>query len=371
MVEALVKEVVAVLKRFVWFKREEEYLALALWVLHTWVFEAANATPYIWIYAPLPKCGKTRTLETVRLLVRNPRMFNDPTPSVLFRMLDQGFATMLLDEVDRIFKFRGDDAGVQSSLRSILNSGYRPGDPVYRSAPHGRDWVPEEHKVFCPKALDGLRDALPDTLRSRCIPIPMHRRPKDVELERLIQYKVEREVEPLRERLQSWAETTLPALQGVEPELPGELDDRQQEIWEPMFAIADLDGGGLGLLARRAAMTLHYEEPEEEPAEIMLLRHIRDAFDQEQAPRLSTVQIVKFLLTRGDDSPWHVALGVSWDTFNRLPEEERKGRMRSIGMTISRLLKPYKIKADRLQIGPKVQAGYERAWFEEAWRSYL
>jgi hypothetical protein len=38
---------------------DEADVALALWVLHTWIFECFDVTPYLAITSPTPRCGKT------------------------------------------------------------------------------------------------------------------------------------------------------------------------------------------------------------------------------------------------------------------------------------------------------------------------
>jgi hypothetical protein len=225
--------------------------------------------------------------------------------------------------------------------------------------------------VFCPKAFDGIRDTLPDTLKSRSIPIPMHRHPQDVTLERFLQRKVNEELAPLRERLSSWAEVAVPHLANAEPFLPPELGDRHAECWEPLFAIADLASPEFASRARATAVELHRKPVEDEKTDVLFLRHLRDAFDKRQVDRLSTVQVVEELLAReDDDAPWAGWWG-NREAFDWLNKEQRTGKMRSIGKHIANLLKPYGIKAKPMELDGKTQVGFQRAWFEQVWRSYL
>src|SRR5207253_6950693 len=46
--------------------------------------------------------------------------------------------------------------------------------------------------------------------------------------------------EPLRQRAEAWAAAALKTLRQSRPALPHELDDRAQDGWEPLLAIADL-----------------------------------------------------------------------------------------------------------------------------------
>jgi hypothetical protein len=366
---SLVDDVTKVFKRYVWLRKEEEYLVLALWVLHTWAFDAATTTPYIWVYAPEVECGKTRCLEVAQYLARNAELIVDPTASVLFRTLVDGAPyTMLIDEVDRIFK-PGDEEG-KSALKAILNAGYRRGVVVKRSVREGSDWTTQSFPVFCPKAFDGIRDTLPDTLKSRSVPIPMHRHPRDLKLDRFLQRKVVEETKPLRERLEAWGEQAVPALMDAEPLLPAELGDRHAECWEPLFAIADLAGREFGQRVRKAAVELHRKQVEEESVEIVLLRHFRDAFNTRKTDRLSTLQVIELLLTRSDEAPWASWWG-TWPQFLDLGEDRRKNKAKSIGQQLARMLKPYGITPEPLQIDGRTQRGFDRGWFEQVWRSYL
>jgi hypothetical protein len=150
-----------------------------------------------------------------------------------------------------------------------------------------------------------------------------------------------------------------------------QLGDRHAERWEPLLAIADLGGQEFGAKARRAAVELHRKPVTEESVELMLLRHLRDAFEKRHVDRMTTVQVIEMLLTREDeDAPWTAWWG-SWQQFTLMEDARRRNKTKSIGQTFARLLKPYGIESKRLQIDGRVQVGFDRAWFEQVWRSYL
>src|ERR1700757_4176952 len=48
-------------------------LPLALWALMTHTFDSFDAVPYLVISSPAPRCGKTRLLECLELVVSTPR----------------------------------------------------------------------------------------------------------------------------------------------------------------------------------------------------------------------------------------------------------------------------------------------------------
>lgn len=366
----LIDDTIKVFKRYVWLRREYEYLACGLWVPHTHAIEAANSTPYIWIFAPGESCGKTQASEVLECVANDAHLIVDPSASSLFRSLEaEQLSTMVIDEVDEIFKPGKEDG--QNALRSILNAGYRRGNYVLRSIRQGDNWVAKSFPTFCPKVLNGVGEVLPRTTRSRAIPVLMYLRPPDVSLERFIKPRVYAELAPLRDRWKVWAEAAVPVLKEADPFLPDGLGDRQAEVWTPLFAIADLAGPEFGQRARKAAVELHRKVAEAETVDKLFLRHVHDAFDKRQADRLASVQVYKELVTREDDdgAPWTIWWR-TWESFEYLSDSQKRGRMISIGRGFARLLKNYGIKADRIDIDGKTHMGFKREWFEDAWRSY-
>ena len=58
--------------RFMVLPSESVAVAIALFILHTWAIDAAEATPYIAIVSPEKQTAKTRLLEVLALVVRAP-----------------------------------------------------------------------------------------------------------------------------------------------------------------------------------------------------------------------------------------------------------------------------------------------------------
>src|SRR5262249_51337398 len=68
----LLAEVRDTLRRYVSFQLMEQPTAIALWVLHTWAFDAAYFTPYLHVFSAETSSGKSRLLEVLALLVNKP-----------------------------------------------------------------------------------------------------------------------------------------------------------------------------------------------------------------------------------------------------------------------------------------------------------
>src|SRR5208337_5069038 len=50
----------------------EERMAVALWVLHTWIFDQYSITPRLAVLSPVRECGKTTLVALIKLLVAEP-----------------------------------------------------------------------------------------------------------------------------------------------------------------------------------------------------------------------------------------------------------------------------------------------------------
>ena len=115
-----------------------------LWTLHPHVFGAAEATPYLLVTAPTPEAGKSRILDVAQHLVARPEVVVDPSAASLFRIIDHYRPTLLIDQIDQLYKSR--------PLRAVLNAGHRQhGGHVTRVETVEGARVPVRYNVFAPK----------------------------------------------------------------------------------------------------------------------------------------------------------------------------------------------------------------------------
>src|SRR5215204_2550337 len=149
--------------------------AVTLWVAHTHPIEAFSCTPYLAITSGEKRSGKTRLLEVLELVVREPLQTANISDAALFRVVGhpEKSPTLLLDEVDAIFKSRE-----REELRGLLNAGYRRGAVVHRMGGANNRTL-ETFPVFGPKAFAGIGNCLPDTISDRAIPIRLQRRVRE------------------------------------------------------------------------------------------------------------------------------------------------------------------------------------------------
>ena len=93
-------------------------------------------------------------------------------------------------------------------------------------------------------------------------------------------------------------------LPGIEwPTLPGGIEDRNADIWEPLIAIADAAGGIWPARSREAAVALVTATAEEEPPlGVRLLRDLRTIFGD--ASQLSSKEVLSRLHCL-EEAPWN------------------------------------------------------------------
>jgi hypothetical protein len=342
-------EAVSFLRRYVVLSPEQAD-AIALWVVHTHAFEAAEATPYLAVTSAEKESGKTRLLETLELLVAKPWLTGRATPAVLTRKIDAEEPTLLLDESDAAF---GGEKEYAEVLRGILNTGYRRGGKTSVAVPTGRDFSYRDLSTFSPKTIAGI-GKLPDTVQSRSIPIRLKRKASEERVERFRRRQVEAVAAPVRERVERFASTELEALQQAEPGLPDELGDRAADVWEPLLAIADRAGGEWPQRARQAALSLSTKQASEDDSlGVRMLGDVRSVFLQRNEERIFTAELLDEL-AQIDDAPWGDWYG------KRIPPRK-----------MADLLRPFGIRPKTIRIGETTKSGYERGWFADAWGRYL
>ena len=342
---------VAHLTRFVHFARAEHADAVALWVAHTHAgLDRLGQSPILALTSAVKQSGKTRVLDVVEFLVRAPWRITRPSESVLFRKIDADHPTVLLDEIDAIF---GDKTGNTEGIRSLFNSGNRRGTKVPRNVAQGKTFALVEFDVFCPKATAGI-GGLPDTILDRAIVIPMQRRARGEHAEKLRERAARALGTPLRDALADHV-SRLEDLTVADAALPAELDDRAQDGWEPLIAIADAAGGDWPARARRAAVTIfgNRSAADDNPG-LRLLADCREVFEGTAEDFLPTAELRAALIAL-DQSAWADIRG-------------REVTPHYLG----KLLRAFGIESKRNRpsgVGNPVH-GYFRASFRDAWERY-
>ena len=182
---------------------EEADVALALWVLHTWVFECFDITPYLAITSPTPRCGKTVLMTMLYWLCCRAKKTDSMSKAVIYRSVDADRPTLVLDEVNWICSLDDERAG-------IVNGGFERNGYVETCEGEGAAIKPKRWSTYCPKAL-GMIGRLTSTLTDRSIAITMRRKTSGEIVERLRRRDNDEHAE-LRQKCRRWADDNVEAL---------------------------------------------------------------------------------------------------------------------------------------------------------------
>lgn len=340
---SLLDEIANVLCRFVVMSLDE-IKAVALWILHTYAVEATSICPILIIKSAEKRCGKTLLLELLLNLVFRPLPASNITAASLFRAIEKYKPTLLLDEADT-FLHNNDE------LKGIINSGYRSSSSyVVRTV--GDDYEPKVFNTFGPKAIAQI-DKPQETIMDRGIIIEMRRKKPDEQSERLRSDRIFENLKHLRQKAMRWAKDNLAGLTEWEPKVPPTLNDRAQDSWRPLLAIAELAGKRWAEYGQESAIKLSGENSEASKR-ALLLSDIKAIFEKAQAKRIASAEICARL---GDieEHPW---------------PEWRNGQPITVRQ-LARLLEPLGIRPKQLRMGESNIRGYESDDFTDVFSRYL
>lgn len=269
---ALLDALVALLPHYVVLP-EHAAEAIALWLVHTYMLEAADYSPYLLITSPVRECGKTTLLEILEHLAYRAKRTGGITAAALYRTIATQSPTMLLDELDT--RLRGDGG---EALRGVLNEGFQRGGKIIICV--GDDYTATEFNVFCPKVLAGIGRVW-DTVTSRSMPIRLERAAKGEirKLRKIRGDRIDGVCAPYRRQLARWADDHLAEVRELDASAPEELGARQADVWRPLFAIAEAVGGEWPERAKKAAIAVHGIAEEEGDWGLLLLQDVRDLFE--------------------------------------------------------------------------------------------
>lgn len=341
---ALLQELVATFGRFLALPPRTAD-ALALWTMHAHCHQAADVSPIQALTSPEKRCGKTRTLTLLGRLVPKPLPTANITAAALFRSIEKWRPTLLIDEGDSFLRDNED-------LRGVLNSGHTQAT-AYVIRTVGEDHEPRRFGTWAPKAI-ALIGSLPATLADRSIDIRMQRKRPGDRVERFRDRRHGPALDVLCRKAARWAADHLAVLADADPDLPEALNDRAQDNWRALIAIADEAGQEWPGLARAAALALSGTEAVEDHSRgTMLLADIHAVFVDRGVERLSSTELARALGAM-EHRPW-----ADW-----------KGKAITQA-ALARLLKPFGIEPKGVRIGEATPKGYDRAWFSDAWARYL
>jgi hypothetical protein len=242
----LYEDICSYIKRFIYFPEESYLHYVALWVMGTYLYMVFRYYPYVWLNAEKGS-GKTLLMEVISAIAFNGELITSPTEAVIFRDVSYNQVTMFIDEVEQLSKR---DKDVYRSIISLLNNGSNKSGCVKRVEGNVKgNFAVRRYLAYSPKMFAGINE-IDDVLRDRTIKIPLLRKKESELVER---YKETEEIKRLQRNIRDglyifslkYAQeiadiysTKSELIQGM-----SHLDNRELDIWEPIFLLANiLDG---------------------------------------------------------------------------------------------------------------------------------
>jgi hypothetical protein len=325
-------------------------VVLALWPLHTWVFDCFDITPYLVITSPTRRCGKSLVLTILQWLCCRAKKNDSMSKAAIYRSVENERPTLVLDETSWVVDQKDDRQG-------ILCGGFERLGHVEVCEGESANITVRRYSTYCPKAF-GIIGKLTATLMDRSIEIAMQRKTRLDKVERLGR-RDNADYARLRQQCLRWANDNREALAAITPNAPEGLNDRALDIWEPLLAIAERVGGHWPKLATEAAIALSGGDPNTEEKSVELLGHIKAEFGKIEFPAMTTKMLLDALCS-DKERPW-----ATWNK-NEKPITDRQ---------VARLLSEFQIVSETVHPNEtgelKDAKGYKRAHFGDAFDRYL
>jgi putative DNA primase/helicase len=322
----------------------DQAIAVALWIMLTWVHEdAAVHSPLLLATSAEANSGKSTLLGLLGFLVRRALLSVAISGPALFRSIEKWCPTFVIDEADTVLVNNED-------LKEVINSGWTRGQNVIRCDPETND--PRPYSTFCPKAIGMKGRKLPDTTLSRAIIIELQRKLPD-ETVADFDHLDDKGLARLRRQLDRWAADNAAALSKATPEIPPGFFNRTRANWKLLLAIAESAGGESKRCAWQAAGAIEKVKATFEASlGTQLLTDIRPLC-KPGVPHLFSRSIIEHLTT-DRDKPW-------FEYWHGKPITQRQ---------LATLLGNFSIISETVRIGTETAKGYRCASLEDAFERY-
>ena len=160
------KKVYSIWKKYMDFPNELDYVYQTLWSIATYFFNLFNTFPYNY-FGGITGAGKTKSQDVEQHMAFNAIHSNNMSPATIFRLIQNGRCTLLLDETEAL-STKGKVSERTYEIRTLLLSGYKKGAVAYRCDKNKKDrMVPTPYETYSPKSLANIR-GLEDVIGNRC-----------------------------------------------------------------------------------------------------------------------------------------------------------------------------------------------------------
>jgi hypothetical protein len=327
----LLSGIITVIRRHI-ILSEAKALAVALWIMLTYLQDQTDIFPLLIIRSPMKGCGKTNLLIVVSELCSRPLLMACPSDASLYRLIDQHKVALVIDEAAEWLKDN------QMARQIVLSAYHRKTAKVSRCHPVTLE--PQIFSSYGPKAFAGI-EKLADTLVDRSITILLNKRNRHKEpIDKM------RDADPalwieLCQKLVRWSNDNAGAFRTARPDIPEVLEDRPTDNWAGQIAIGDLCAGEWPERVRTAALLLAGNNDDAQTYQVLILTELRRRYEKAAADldgqKFLPTDHLLTVLNQGPCSDWKDPLS-----------EHRLGK----------ILKEFEVQSTRRHTGAEFKRGY-------------
>jgi hypothetical protein len=384
-VSDLLNDIEGVIQRHV-ILNEHAAAALAVWVLHTYVFEMRDTVAYVAIESPEKRCGKTTLLSVLAAMACKPLIASNITVGALFRSVHTCSPTLFIDEADTFMAGNG-------TMRGIINSGNTRRTAYVLRLSHAKqhhsakepsphpDPIPshpmgaereqqanayllnhsntirqspveytntglKKYSCWCPKVI-AMIGQVPDTIADRSIVVKMARKLTTETCAPLS----ELQTDDIKAKCMRFGLDMAQHIAEAGKIRGGGLNDRAADTFDPLFVIARLAGDEWEHKLHKAALALS-STAEIENSGAGLILDVLSLFGERGIDKMFSRDIVALLREGSTESP-----GLKYSAIDEYQ--------------ISKILRPYGVKPVSIRMGREVRNGYHSADFRDAVTRYV
>jgi len=318
-------------------------IALPLWILGTYCFNSFRIFPMVGLSSPEKRCGKSTVMSLLKALSNRAILASNISPAAIYRVTESWQPTLLIDEADTYLKDNDE-------LKGIINSGHSK-DTAYVIRCEGENSEPKQFSTWTPKAIAMIGE-LPDTNRDRSIVVTMRRRMPGEKVDKL-PIDFDKYCVSIRGKCLRWAMDNNLRLSNTNIKIPDIGNDRATDNWTPLITMAEIIGAEWTDKAIESMKHLS-GGGDDDNIGAMILIDIKSIFEEKGTDRIFSEDLLVELIER-EDRPW-----CEWRRGNPMSKT-----------SLSRLLKPYKIRPQTIRYRSEVKKGYRLGDFQDVFSRYL
>lgn len=317
-------------------------IAVMLWALFTYVVSVMRVAPMLAVLSAIKGCGKTSLIGVLTELVYRPAAQANITSAALFRIIEAENPTLMLDEAERWL-------GSSEDLTALMNAGHTKQTAYVTRV--GKKGELQKFRTFGAKLFAQRGDA-DETLMDRSIVIRLERKRMD---EKTMKYREgeDQELAAIRSQMERFAADNIDAIMHARPSLPDLGNDRAEDNWESLFAVASCGGSAWLAAASESAISLTSNQTSSRSTLEELLTDLQSLFRSEGKVRLTTSAIIAGL-SADAERPWL--------TYSR-------GRQIT-ARDLAKILKEVNVRSRQLRVGLTSLKAYFLDDLEDAFSRY-